>query len=268
MSEDQEQEQEQETQIQWYVQHDGDVLGPFTSSAVRRSLLLDQVSLSDAISTDSKSWQPLFSVPEVVPPQLRRGGWRGGMEEAANGAPVQNTNWLKLGVEKTPFFTLALSIMLVGVAIGFGLYKGGLPEPPQPECKAPPQPNVNWRNCSLDGIQAPLADMSRADMYSALLRRAKLSGAILNGGNLEYADLSGADISYAQLNGARMKGANLQNADLTNTDLTGADLSFSTLRGATPGGVILKGAKLDNAIWFDGSKCLPGSVSGCAKSVQ
>ncbi len=40
----------------WYVKHKGEVLGPFPSGAVRRSLLLGQVALTDEVSFDGKKW--------------------------------------------------------------------------------------------------------------------------------------------------------------------------------------------------------------------
>jgi len=49
----------------------------------------------------------------------------------------------------------------------------------------------------------------------------------------------------------------LDNADLSYADLTGADLS----------GVTMRNTKLGNAIWTDGSHCLPNSVDRC-RSVQ
>ena len=197
-------DKEKKEQICWYVQHDGDVLGPLSSSAVRRALLLDQVSLSDAVSKDGRIWRPLISVPEVVPPQLRRAGGEYGENRGESAARAE---WLRLGAEKTPFLTLVLSITLVAVIIGYGLYKGGTPEPPVPDCSALPMPGVNWRNCSLNGIKAPSADLSRADIYSASLRGAMLSGGIFTDGILEFADLSDADLSYALLNVEQMKPA-------------------------------------------------------------
>lgn len=246
-----------EEPIRWYVKQEGKLLGPFSSSAVRRSLLLGQVGLNDMISTDAESWRPLVSVAEVVPPQLRRAGHGDAAQGHTPAAPAK---------EKRPFLSLLLSIVLMVALIGYGLYRGPSPESAAPDCAAPPGPDVNWRNCRLEGIRVPSADLRRADMYSALLRGAGLSGAILTDANLEYADLSGADLSYALLGGAKMKGANLQNADLTNADLSAADLSFADLRGAAPGGVVVGGARLDHAIWFDGGKCLPGSVGTCVKS--
>ena len=62
----------------------------------------------------------------------------------------------------------------------------------------------------------------RANLRSANLRSADLSGA-----NLRSADLSGADLS-----GANLSGANLRSADLSGANLSGADLRSANLSGS------------------------------------
>ena len=79
----------------------------------------------------------------------------------------------------------------------------------------------------------------RADLRSADLSDAYLSGADLSGANLGGAYLSGANLRSADLSGA-----NLRSADLSGANLGGADLS-----GANLGGAYLSGANLDKTYY-------------------
>ncbi len=291
----------------WYVKHKGEVLGPFPSGAVRRSLLLGRIIPTDEVSFNGKDWQPASNVPEVVPLELRRaleegdeavllmgrmredtrtgrerrtvesdeihkyrrkGERRSEEGEVINKRRAARSVLIKRKKERLPLRSALISTLLVAGIIGYGLYRGAPTEVPEPECERAPVPGVNWQNCRLDGVQYLSADLTDANASGALLRGANLSGALFVDANLEYVDFSGADLSYAQLNHARMKGANLQNTDLTNAVFVGADLSFAILRGATPGGVVLENARLDHAVWFDGGSCLAGSVGVCNRKIK
>jgi len=291
----------------WYVKHKGEVLGPFPSGAVRRSLLLGRVRPTDDVTFDGKNWQPASEVPEVVPPEMRKALEEGDESALHVGRMREDTRsgrerrtaesdevykqrrkgerrseekgeiskrraarsaLLKQKKERLPLRSAFISVLLIAGIIGYGLYYGSPIAPPEAECGSPPAPGINWQNCRLDGVQYMNADLTAADISGALLRGANLNGALFAGANLEYVDFSGADLSYAQLERAQMKGANLQNTDLTNAVFSGADLSFAILRGATPGGVVLKNARLDHAVWFDGGSCLVGSIGVCNRKTQ
>lgn len=64
----------------------------------------------------------------------------------------------------------------------------------------------------------------RANLRSADLRSADLSGADLRSADLSSADLSGADLRSANLRSADLSGADLSSADLYCADLSSADL--------------------------------------------
>jgi tRNA A-37 threonylcarbamoyl transferase component Bud32 len=85
---------------------------------------------------------------------------------------------------------------------------------------------------SLQGLQAPEAD----------LRGARLAGADLRNANLRNCNLSQAD-----LKGARLERANLQGADLSEVDLAGADLTRAVLDGANLEQAVLTSAILEKA---------------------
>ena len=63
--------QEKKQNRLWYLKTEAGVQGPFPSGAVRRSLLLGRLRVTDLVSTDGDTWQPIAEVPEVVPAELR-----------------------------------------------------------------------------------------------------------------------------------------------------------------------------------------------------
>jgi hypothetical protein len=75
----------------------------------------------------------------------------------------------------------------------------------------------------------------------ANLRSANLSGANLSGADLRSANLSGANLRGADLSGANLSGANLRGADLSGADLRsaiGAELAIARTRILPEGAII------------------------------
>ncbi|MES9881920.1 MAG: pentapeptide repeat-containing protein [Sedimenticola sp.] len=179
---------------------------------------------------------------------------------------IAKTELLEAGEErKRPIVSMVVSsvLLLLVLAISFGLYLQAPEDTPDPDCTAAAAPAVNWRNCRLDGLQAASASLDGALLNNTSLRGAKLSGGSINAGDLQYADFTGADLSYVAMKSAMMIGVNLRNADLSYADLTGADLRFADLTGANLGSAVLDKARFDSAIWINGRSCLAGSVGGC-----
>jgi uncharacterized protein YjbI with pentapeptide repeats len=84
---------------------------------------------------------------------------------------------------------------------------------------------VEDRKHDLAGADLSTAKLMRADLTGANLAEADLSAAYLIRANLSGADLTGADLTDAVLSEANLSGADLAGADLANTHLNGADLS-------------------------------------------
>lgn len=290
----------------WYIRRAGEVRGPFPCGAVRRSVLLGRIRLDDEASIDRNNWQLVSKVPDVVPPEVRkaletgdrealdllrmREDERTGRERRTAKDDVEfrerrkgerrkeevdlvtrhreaKSELLELEERREkPYAGILVVSVLVGVAIGGGLYIGTPQAVPEPDCLAAPAPGVNWRNCRLDGTVAENSDLAGAQINNAVLRQARLSGSSFKGADLQYTDFSGADLSYGEFINTAMKGVNLQNADLTNADLSGSDLSFADLTGARLGGAKLDWVRFDSAIWIDGKTCGVGSVGGCVKA--
>ena len=139
--------------------------------------------------------------------------------------------------------------------------------PPPPslgaDCQSPAAPHVNWSNCVLDGARLEERDLSGATLYSASLTGASLRRSTLKGSNLSYAGLSISHLEGADLQQATLIGTNLRQANLRAAILDDANLSYADLTGADLTGASLRNARLANAIWTDGKRCLPQSISTC-----
>lgn len=301
-----EQETDRSKQKLWYVRRRNKLQGPFPCGTIRRFVLLGRVGLSDQVSLDKKSWKPVSTVPDVVPPEVRKAMKEGNLDEVLIVARMREDE--RTGVDRRqskdparqvgrrstdrrqnedemlkkhrqarkelqelerkkrnrrPIFALTMSILLVAVGIGGGIYVGAPEVIPEPDCTTQPAPGINWRNCRLIGLQAEEADLSGSILNNAILRQGRFSGALFVETDLMYVDLSGSDLSYSAFTSSSMKGVNLQRTDLTNADMSGADLSFANFHGAKVGGIRLDDARLDNAIWADGTICQVGSLGKC-----
>lgn len=223
-------------------------MGPFTSGAIRHLLLQGEALLTDEVSRDGTTWQRVAAVPEVVPPGLRTGAPEPGIEPAATSLPR---------------FSIALLVVMMASAIGFGLWWGSDDLAGEPACHAAPAPGVDWHTCDLHALKAPSADLRGANLQNANLVGAILPGADLSGARIDYASLHQADLGYAVLRNAVLRGADLREVDFSNADLEGADLSFADLTGARIDGVTLIAARLGNALWVDRRNCAPDSIGTC-----
>ena len=93
----------------------------------------------------------------------------------------------------------------------------------------------------------------------------------LSGRNMSGLNLVGVDFSKCNLRGADLSGANLMRADLSESvleraDLSGANMQMTDLRIAGLKGARFNGARLDGAIWEDGTICGKGSTGICREN--
>jgi uncharacterized protein YjbI with pentapeptide repeats len=142
---------------------------------------------------------------------------------------------------------------------------------------------INLRSLKVSDSKVYGANFSEADLTAAVFTRVIAPRTNFSGANLHWAgfydsDLSGSKFNNASMSASRFTGTSLINADLSGADFRGADLSYSSLNGANLSDANLQGASLqkakisgmliDNAdftgaIWTDGRKCAPGSISRC-----
>jgi hypothetical protein len=161
----------------WYLRRGGQQAGPFSSAAVRRLLLQEQVGLEDEVSRDRQSWKLVRNVEEVVPPQLR------GSE-----APIVS----EMQGRRLPWQAITVFVLVVSGILGLGFWWGGSDRDSGRDCAAAPQSGVDLRNCRLRGADLRYADLTNADLDGADLRFADLTGAVLPGATLKQALLGGA----------------------------------------------------------------------------
>ena len=300
------QDKEEGKQRLWFTRRKGRAQGPFPSGSIRRFVLLGRLSMEDEVKCDDQVWRRISEVPEVLPPEIRDALKNGNAdalvparmrEDERSGKDRRTTDQdrpdrrerrgerrreepevvirhrrtrsdlIENGRQRRfPLSSMLVMGMGVLFAMGSGLYLGAPPTIPDPECYRSPAPEVNWRNCMLDGLQAESADLQDALLNNSILRGARFSGTRFNRADLKYANMTGADLSYADFRQAAMKGVGLRNADLSYSDLSQADLSFADLTGANIGGANLDQTQFAHAIWIDGKKCLPGSIGACLVS--
>jgi len=151
------------------------------------------------------------------------------------------------------------------------------------QCTLIPGPNVDWRDCQLEGSSLDEADLENAQMRNINLTGSSISNANLSHSDLAYGNYSMVNFKYSNLSYTNLLGSVLRNADISNTNMLNANLSFAILQsanlayanlqnanlsnadlsGANITGVNLSGAKLGNAIWVDQKVCSIESVGKC-----
>ncbi len=109
-------------------------------------------------------------------------------------------------------------------------------------------------NANLAKIELPGAELSNCNLRMANLRQANLSGANLQGADLRAADLQNANLRGANLQGSNLQGANLRNAELWEAKWWDSDLSEAELWWADVHIEDLEGAHLCGTIMPDGQK--------------
>ena len=131
------------------------------------------------------------------------------------------------------------------------------------DCEIPAAAGVDWSSCQLSGMKKRGAELSQANLRNVKLTDAVLPQARWTGADAAYAQLDRSDLSGGDFSGANLMGASLRSAHLAGVNFTDADLSYADFSGATLTGANIAGARLGNALWTDGSQCLPESVGRC-----
>jgi hypothetical protein len=260
----------------WYVRRGTTIQGPYDVDTLRRYLLLGRVRVTDGVSSDGETWQPLTQRAELIPEEMKDLGSpegrarfeaaRQAIDERAGGDDgIAGWRWPPRRRQTDPLpgapsvrmllTAAAVAAAVVFAAIGYReawLHGPGGP----PDCEAAPAPGVNWSYCTKDELALSAgADLSEMRAVNASLRGADLSGVDLREATLVYADLTGAKLAGAQLDKANLEGAVLRGAGLRGASLAGAELAHADLRDARIEGADFTGADLNNVVWPDGANC-------------
>jgi uncharacterized protein YjbI with pentapeptide repeats len=102
----------------------------------------------------------------------------------------------------------------------------------------------NLSNANLRSAYLTFANMNDADLTGADLRNAVLLATTLKKANLQRANLEGSLLLQANFENADLRRANLRNANLEGANLEGANLEGANLEGANLEGATLKKANL------------------------
>jgi len=118
---------------------------------------------------------------------------------------------------------------------------------------------ADLRSAILFGIRFTNTNLSKANLEGSFLSKAKL-----NGTNLEKANLSGVRLGYSYLTRVNLRGANLSRARLAKAQFKDVDLRGANLKEADLTSVHFRSTKMDGAI-FCNTKMPDGSIndSGC-----
>lgn len=135
------------------------------------------------------------------------------------------------------------------------------------EVKETPKDRKPVRHKSLRkaGVDAPLpgAHLTVRQVMETLKTTRDFSGKNLSGLYLVGLDLSRCNFRGTDLSWANLARADLNEAALERTDLSGANMKMTDLRLTGMKGARLEGARLDGAIWQDGTICAKGSTGSC-----
>lgn len=171
----------------------------------------------------------------------------------------------KTKTRKNNFSSALFLVIVLVLLVGSGFYVfTRTPEQIQKvQCDAPAVPGVNWSYCKKERLVLINKNLDGSKLNSTNMHSANLRGTSFRKSDLSYAILSESDLSYTDFQQAMLVGASLRSANLSYARLNGTDMSYADLRNANLTEVSLVGAKLDNAIWVDGTICAEGSVGAC-----
>ena len=278
----------------WYVRRGKNVKGPFPWDVIDRLQTRGKLRPADEVSTDLQRWIALSKASEdQIPATVRISGSPQTPDlppadkiSAPAGQPNQHLPTIKMDcsafLERKKFASMAAyqiarekarpnrSLLHVGVLIGalgmlltMAINLTSAAPDNEADCDARPDPGVNWSNCLFEGADFNGLNLSGGKLRNVRLRGAKLVGTKFTAADLAYAELVQSDLSYANLIGVNLLGANLRSAELGHANLNGADLAYADLSSANIGGASFIDARLDHAIWIDGSVCLGDSRGHC-----
>ncbi len=280
-----EQETDRSKQQLWYVRRRDRLQGPFPCGTIRRFVLLGRVELSDQVSLDKKSWKPVSTVPDVVPPEVRKAMKEGNLDEVLIVARMREDERTGMdrrrdGESSEKFGRRAtdrrqnedemvkkhrqarkelqelerkkrnrrpiFALTMSILLVSAGIGGGIYVGAPE----AVPEPDCTAQ-------PAPGINWRNCRLIGLQAEEADLSGAILNNTILRQGHFSGtlfveSDLMYADLSGSDLSygafsSSSMKGVNLQRTDLTNADLSGADLSFANFHGAKIGGIRLDNA---------------------
>lgn len=269
----------------WYIRQKGKIKGPFTTGLISKQILLGRVHSSDMLSQDKQTWRKASSIREVMPEVLKYRNeanykerlkaarrWadeRGEVREVdKDGNELLYQPRKKITHLKIKTVSMLGLLSLSGIVAAF-IYAIFVFTPDAPlamiDCNAKGQDGSIFDGCHLQRRDFGNLSLKNSSFKNTLLQSSRFSHSDLQGSAFDYANLSLSDLNHANFTKASLRAADLRGADLNGTDFSRADLSYADLTHAKGSGVKLVGARLGNAIWFDGKVCAKESIGRCFK---
>jgi Pentapeptide repeats (8 copies) len=281
----------------WYIRSQSveGVKGPFPGGQISQEMLLGRYKLDDEVSHDKEEWITIRDIPELIPeiftedrndPDFksrleaarRWADERRGIDEidehderrvneSYESAEIKRLH--RLATEsKKPIKPMATFIQLgivfiVIISVVVLAFQYSPEEKGVVDCASPAKQGVNLSGCNLSGSKLENADLMAANLMNVNLQTANLKRANLSLANLKYAQLHLTNLKYTNFTKADLTGANFMGADLSEAIFNQANLSYANFRDANILTTDFTNARLDHAIWIDGRKCRPQSISTC-----
>ncbi len=248
----------------WFTCRRGAVSGPYPSRLVSRYLILGRLDLNDQISLDRKTWAPISTHPELVPPELllpddvpgREARIRARVREderravTPGGADYRDRRGERRRMERRAPEPAEF--------IHHRIERHGLVQA-EPRHEAPG--SVPWKLAGVAVILTLGLLMLQGDGREMTAERAcrapagpgvnwshcRMVGLDLQGVNLAGSLLESINLTEAKLSGAQLPGARLDYADLRRADLRHCNLTHASLVGAILQDTRLDGARLTGA---------------------
>lgn len=267
----------------WYTRRGNEIRGPFPAPQISRFILLGRIVETDELSADQINWQPVSSVPVLIPEELRADPNDPGAHERLLQARMREDERSSIdrrqGSEReVP--TLERRHRVEGdrrrqeedEVIRHREIKTAITE-------ASKQDSNNyflrgfiamlfiaglvggawyyqpWEMIETSDCKAPAQPwvnwsncmMEGVHLAAADLRGARMRNANLAGADLRGSHLGGADIAYTNLVGANLTGTEMTQAALVGANLRNADLSQAKLDGANLAYAVFQGANMTAA---------------------
>lgn len=276
----------------WYTRRGNQVRGPFPAPQISRFILLGRIIETDELSADQINWQPVSSVPVLIPEELKadqsdpkarerllqarmREDERSAIDRRAqqNGGNIptldrrqrvegdrrrQEDEQLVRHREVKTAITEASkpgkSNYILRTAMAMTVIAGlvGGAWYYQP-----------WEMLESSDCNAPAQPW--VNWSNCLMEGVRLAATDLRGARMRNANLSGADLRGSQLGGADIAYTNLVGANLTGTEMTQAALVGANLRNADLSQAKLDGANLAYAV-FQGANLTAADLTGADMS--
>ena len=269
----------------WFVRRNGDIRGPFPTTAITQFLLVGRLNKFDEVSEDKQVWQAIDDVEELVPEvmkadlsdsvqqsnleaskhgaderggverrheddpehQEQREGERRSAESIDEHAERQARMIERLAAAEQKAKRQNMIMVVVLVLVCAAMLGLMLVYDPGEEI-----PDIDCTAVPASGINWSNCDLQGADLNAVDLSKSHIRNANLSSASLFRANLQGVDLAYTNLGLANLRMADMRSASLVgsnfrNSDMRGADLAGADLSYADLQGAQMVGVNLEGA---------------------